>query len=241
MDRKCCTPSKCLIFLLMMLVCSNWIHAQERKDSLLAERIRFIQESLQNDQNGTRIWWYSWLGIYGAATIGQGAAGFSSSGKSDRQDMALGAATTFLGIAGQFISPFRSFSFDDQTIKLFESTLPGREKRLAELERLLSDRALMEKTACKWQAHILPTSVNLASGLITWIGFHRTLWDGVVNFGLNCVLTESQIWSQPIRAKRALRHYREQFDKDGSACRPHADINFNFIVSAGGAGVRVVF
>ena len=114
------------------------------------------------------------------------------------------------------------------------------QEKLTRMERLLADRSLMETDGRKWKAHIVPTSINMVSGLVTWLSFHRTVWDGVVNFGLNCVLTESQIWSQPIRAKRALRRYRENFGT-GIAYHPKRDMNCNFIVSSSGAGLRVVF
>lgn len=213
--------------------------AQEPADSIVLKRIEFLQKSLQNDQKGTKQWWYSWLGIYGAATVGQGAVYFSSDDKATREDMALGAATTFIGVAGQFISPFQPVSFADDLVRLPEGTSTERRAKLSMLEKTLADRSILEGKARKWQAHLLPTAINLGSGLVTWLGFHRTIWDGVVNFGLNCVLTESQIWSQPIRAKRALRRYRENFGT--VACHPKHDINCNFIVSASGVGVRVVF
>jgi hypothetical protein len=215
--------------------------AQEPADSTVLKRIGFLQKSLQNDQKGTKQWWYSWLGIYGAATVGQGAVYFSSDNKAVREDMALGAITAFIGVAGQFISPFQPVSFADDLVRLPEGTDAERQAKLSLLEKSLADRSILESKARKWQAHILPTAINLGSGLVTWLGFHRTVWDGVVNFGLNCVLTESQIWSQPIRAKRALKRYHEQFGKGDLSVSAHREIKCNFIASARGAGVRVTF
>ena len=225
---------------LLCILAFQIVDAQEPADSVLLKRIEFLQKSLQNDQKGTKQWWYSWLGIYGAATFGQGAVYFSSDDKTVREDMALGAATTFIGVAGQFIAPFQPVSFADNLVLLPEGTSAERKAKLSQLEKSLADRSILEGKARKWQAHILPTAINLGSGLVTWLGFHRTVWDGVVNFGLNCVLTESQIWSQPIRAKRALRRYRENFGT-GVTYHPKRDINCNFIVSSSGAGVRIVF
>jgi hypothetical protein len=228
-----------LLFLFCILAFQK-AHAQEPADSMVLKRIEYLQKSLQNDQKGTKQWWYSWLGIYGAATVGQGAVYFSSNDQAVREDMALGAAPTLAGVAGQFISLFQPVSFADQLVILPEGTSEERQAKLSQLEKSLADRSILEGKARKWQAHILPTAINMGSGLVTWLGFHRTVWDGVVNFGLNCVLTESQIWSQPIRAKRALRRYHENFGS-GEAYHPKRDVNCNFIVSSGGAGVRVVF
>jgi hypothetical protein len=205
------------------------------------QRIQFLDRSLHCDQQGTKLWWYSWLGLYGAATVGQGAAYFASNEKSTRQDMALGAATTFVGVIGQFISTFQPVSFADKLALLPESTESDRLAKIKLMEKCLADRSKMEVDARKWKAHILCTSINLASGLVTWIGFHRTVWDGVVNFGWNCVITETQIWTQPIRAKRALKRYREQLVNQDSSLRPTRDVNCNFMVTTSGAGVRVTF
>lgn len=206
-----------------------------------AQRILFLNKSLQSDQQGTKLWWYSWLGFYGAATVGQGAVYFSSSEKTTRQDMALGAATTFAGVVGQFISPFQPVSFAEKINMLPERTIAEQQDKLSQMEKFLADRSFMETEARKWKAHILPTSINLASGLITWIGFHRTVWDGLVNFGWNCVITETQIWTQPIRAKRALKRYKEQLGRQDYSLYPHRDIKCDFVVSTTGAGIRVIF
>ncbi len=227
--------------LLLCMVLSFQNSAAQNTEAITMKRIQFLDQSLHYDQQGTKLWWYSWLGLYGTATVGQGAAYFASNDKSARQDMALGAATTFAGVVGQFISTFQPVSFADKLALLPESTDSERLKKISLMEKCLEDRSNMEVDARKWKAHILCTSINLASGLITWIGFHRTVWDGVVNFGWNCAITETQIWTQPIRAKRALKRYREQFGKQNYAYHPSRDINCNFMVTTSGAGVRFTF
>ena len=187
--------------------------AQDLPGSEVQQRIDYLQKSLKNDQDGTRLWWYGWLAGYGGATIGQGAVYFASNETATKQDMALGAATCFIGFAGQFVSPFQPDKFVRKFEQMPEITDADRTSKLRQMEKFLAERSEMEINTRKWKAHIIPTAVNLASGLITWIGFHRTVWDGVVNFGLNCVITESQIWTQPIRAKRELKRYYENFGK----------------------------
>ena len=226
--------------LLIVLILTQHSIAQTNVD-LNVERIKFLNKSLCSDQQGTKLWWYSWLGIYATATLGQGSVYLSSNEKSTRQDMALGAATTFAGVAGQFISTFQPISFADQLALLPENTEADRLAKIGMMEKCLEDRSKMEVDARKWKSHVLCTSINLASGLVTWIGFHRTVWDGIVNFGWNCVITEAQIWTQPIRAKRALKRYREQLGRQGFSVNPTRDIKYNLMVSSSGAGVRVTF
>lgn len=99
----------------------------------------------------------------------------------------------------------------------------------------------METRARKWQAHLLCTSVNLASGLVTWLGFHRTVWDGVANFALNCVITETQIRSQPLKAKRALREYHERFGTDKLVPNRSGNVSWNLTFAGNRAAILLLF
>ena len=227
-----------LLFILFNSFCSN-ILAQS--DSTMNARIRFLQKSILNDQQGTKKWWYGWLAGYGTATVGQVTVSLLSNQKAVRQDMAVGAVTTLLGFSGQFISVFQPVNFAAKFEKISYENPQQQHDMLIQMEKFLVDRVLLEQEARKWKAHILCTGVNLASGLVTWIGFHRTVWDGVVNFGLNCVISEAQIWSQPMRAKRALKRYHDQFGSDNASYYQHPEITCNFIVSTNGAGFQITF
>ena len=229
------------ILLLIFTAIASSSQAVEHQDSLANERIQFLHASIKSDQLGNNQWWYGWLAGYGAATIAQGAVFYGSGNKGTRQDMALGASTTLVGVIGQFISPFQPGSFIRQFDLLPEGNEAERLAKITRMEQFLSDRSHLEIESRKWKAHILCTGVNLVSGLVTWLGFHRTVWDGVSNFALNCVITEAQIWSQPIRAKKALKQYQERFAGKNIGHRPSREVNWNLVLSANGAGVKVTF
>ncbi len=233
--------SRVIALLLALFAASQLLSAQEASDSTLRLRMNYLEKSLKDDQLGTRKWWHGWLAGYGIATLGQGAIAFSGNDKGLSQDMTLGALTTALGFFGQFVTPFQQFHFVDQLDKLPEGNTTEKQLKVDKLEKLLADRAQLESAARGWKAHLLPTSINFASGMVTWIGFHRTLGDGLANFALNCLLTEAQIWSQPIRAKRALRCYKERLSKGGTSEIPCRHIDCNFLISANGAAIRMIF
>ncbi len=155
--------------------------------------------------------------------------------------MAVGAVTTLTGFFGQFVSPFQPVSFTEKLDQLPAGNPAERQDKMSQMEIFLADRAAMEIKARRWKAHLLPTAVNLASGMITWLAFDRTVWDGVANFALNCVVTEAQIWSQPIRARKELKHYNTQFGSQNIVMHLSREIKWNLIVSLKGAGVRMVF
>ncbi|MFA6947322.1 MAG: hypothetical protein WC220_15620 [Pedobacter sp.] len=232
------------IFLLILIFNIQFtpICAQnEMPDSLITKRFQFIKNTLEHDKVNTQRWWYGWLGAYSAATIGQGAVYFISNGKSMRQDMALGAATTLLGVAGQFISPFIPGNEPEQLILIPATTRRERLKKLAIAEELLNECAKRENLAMNWKNHALTGAVNLGGGLITWLGFKRTVWDGIGYFALNSIITETQIWTQPTLAKRNYRKYRQKFPENEQGISYQPEINWYLEAYPGGIGIKAVF
>lgn len=192
------TPTRTRLLLSVILITIFLLNASPLAaqasvtDTTDAVRRSEIQRCLENDRFNAGVWWYSWLGAYTAATIGQGAVYLSSGDKQLRQDMALGSVTTLLGAAGQLVTPLVKKE-------------PGLNQYNQEL--LFLDLAEREKAGRSWKVHAVTGAVNLGSGLITWLGFKRPFRDGVENFLLNTAITEAQIWTQPVRASRDYRKY----------------------------------
>jgi hypothetical protein len=210
-------------------------------DSVALQRIHRIQEVLVRDRQGTDAWWFGWLAGYGAATAGQMAVFAVSGDTGTRQDMIVGAATTFLGTANQFITPLRTGPRADRLSALPESTPEEIRHKLAEAEAMLEKVALTERFGRSWKAHTLTGAVNLTAGLVTWLGFKRSVWAGVGNFALNTMVTEVQIWTQPMRTLKAYREYCRKY-QSGSApiCyRPRPE--FHLGAAPGGLSLRLVF
>jgi hypothetical protein len=146
---------------------------------------------LERGKSGSDRWWYGWLIGYGAATVGQGAAGLAGKDKGTKQDMFLGAATTCLGAIGQIISPMTPSSAPGRLTNLPEGTPGERMKKCAYAE---------EREGRSWKTHAVAGAVNLGGALVLCLGFKRGLWEGVGNFAFNTAIAEAQIWTQPMRA-----------------------------------------
>jgi hypothetical protein len=231
-----------IILLVVFSIQISPLSAQnEVSDSVVTERLQFLKTTLEHDKVQTQQWWYGWLGLYSAATVVQGAIFFSSDEKSLRQDMALGAATTILGAAGQFISPL----IPDKKVKQFnllpENTSDDQMKKLARAEDLLRDCIKREAESRNWQNHALTTAVNVGGGLITWLGFKRTFGAGFVNFAINEVVTETQIWTSPTFAKRNYKKYCLKYLNQDNAVSYTPEVNWYLEARPGGLGIRVVF
>jgi hypothetical protein len=210
-------------------------------DSLIAERLQDIHKLLDQDRIKAQRWWYGWLAGYSVATVGQGIVYFSSENKSTKQDMVLGSATTFLGAIGQLLTPIvpRSSSVGDSQIA--QSVSPEQSKELYNSEELLRELALREKEGRSWKVHAVTGAVNIGSGLVTWLGFKRSFWDGVGNFALNTVITEAQIWTQPTRAIKDYKNYCRKYNSGSPQNVLKPEKEWLVRVYPGGIGIQLNF
>ncbi|TFH47458.1 MAG: hypothetical protein E4G92_05185 [Bacteroidia bacterium] len=222
--------SATLFFFIFVFLLPDLSGQKRVTDSLTADLLQDIQQTAQHDRLGAQRWWYGWLAGYSAATAVQGGISLTTENRNLRQDMALGAATTFLGAVGQLLTPMvpREFS-------------KGASLNVDQSAELLKALALREKEGRSWKVHAIAGAVNLGSGLITWLGFKRTLLDGVENFAINTVITEAQIWTQPTRAIKDYQNYcRTQSQREyPAALKPESKWTVN--VYPGGFDIRLDF
>ncbi|MCD6116437.1 hypothetical protein J7K93_05445 [bacterium] len=208
-------------------------------DSEVRERLNYINNSLIDDKSSGNLWWYSWVIGYSTATIGQGAVYFYNNEKNVKQDMALGAATTFLGAVGQIMDPMLSGKALKLLSEMPETTSGQREKKLIKAEELLKKSALREKRGKSWQIHALTGAVNLSGGLVVWLGYKRSIGEGLLNFLINSAVTEIQIWSQPVRAVNDYDNYIHDFESEHTLgyCKP----KMKMFVSSFPGGIQISF
>ena len=205
---------------------------------LLSQTPKEFKQLVDHDRKSAQTWWYAWIGGYTAATIGQGAVNLTSDEKSLRQDMALGAGTTLLGVVGTIFTPI----VPNKAVMKKYGFNPGDTARSqAYYESMLKEIAEREKAGRSWKVHAVAGVVDLGSGMITWLGFKRTFLDGVINFALNTVIAEAQIWSQPTRAVRDYKRYC--IEKKGETGQPINKPSVKIYIGSypGGINMRLVF
>ena len=184
------------------------LFSQESKpDSLRNIWSQEFQKIVNHDKISAQRWWYGWLAGYSAATAGQGIVYFSTNEKATRQDMVLGSATTLLGALGVLLTPIvpRKSSFQNPYIQTNDSSHGYFDT--ANPEKLLKEIAQKEKAGRSWKIHAVTGAVNIGSGLVTWLGFKRSIKAGLVNFAINTIITETQIWTQPVKAIKDYQNY----------------------------------
>lgn len=232
---------KYLLFVILLIPVIEGFGQMTVHDSVTDSKLCFLKSAIKIDHQRTERWWYGWLGAYSAATLGQGVVYFACDNKSTRQDMALGAVTTILGAAGQFISPFMPNKEFIQFSSLPENSEEEKLLKLSVAEKLLSQWGEKERKALTWQNHILSTVVNIGGGMVTWLGFKRTWKDGLINFAMNTAITETQIWIQPTYAKRYYKKYCRQFLTDAEPYSYIPEVNCYLETLPGGIALRITF
>jgi hypothetical protein len=236
------SSARTMLFLLLFIFQFLKLPAQnEIPDSLVKERIQYIQHMLNKGKPAAKLWWNGWLYAYTAATVGQGVVLFSADKLKTRQDMAVGAATTLIGALGQLITPMVP-GYATERLALIQGDTPEqRIEKLKNAEALFEASAKREKEGRSWKMHAASGVVNIGSGLVTWLGFKRSIWAGVENFALNTAITEAQIWTQPTRAIKDYKNYCLNY-KSRSACALHKPKARVFVNAyPGGLVARLVF
>jgi hypothetical protein len=206
-------------------------------DSLNSRYTRDIKQLVKENRHSANTWWYTWLAGYGAATVVQSGIAITSPELKTRQDMWNGAATTFLGVVGLLVTPL--VPKESRVSKLAaEGKDPGHIYSDADFSKaMLKEIARREKFGRSWKVHAVTLAVNVGSGLVTWLGFDRSFGDGMVTFAINTAITETQIWTQPIRAVKDYNNY-ERAHEAGQLAGPVVPRK-QWMVSAGPGGVSI--
>ena len=203
-----------------LLLPAGRVAAQDAKslsDTEVANRLAYIQRSLDAGQKSADLWWHGWLIGYGVATFGQVVAGTGTHDVTQKQDLLVGAATSGLGAIGQVVFPLDAGLLAVQLRALPAETPEARRAKLAAAEGFLRRSAAQEALGRSWKAHALAGVVNLAAGLVIWRHYDRPARDGVLTFALGQLVSEVQIFTQPTRAIRDLREYEHRSDFERAA------------------------
>jgi len=234
--------TKVFPFLLILFYHVSIIKAQDIvSDSLVNERIQVIQTMLDKGKKNANVWWYGWLVGYGTATLAQGAVCFFSDKPEIRQDMALGAVTTLLGMGGQIIAPMVPGVAPGKLEDISEGTPEENIKKLQEAEKLLEECATREKEGRSWKIHVLDGAVNISCGFIVWFGFQRTFLEGVENVAINTAICEAQIFSQPTRSIKDYNQYCQKYKPGQNLVCREPEVTWSFTMIPGGIGIRLLF
>jgi len=241
MEKRCNRPVYLSIILFFILFFQfHHISAQnEIPDSLITERTRVIEKMLIQGKPNADRWWYGWLAGYSAATVGQVGIVILSDDKELRQDMAVGAASTLFGAVGQILTA--RLPSPEHLSRIPENTHEERVQKLKNAEEMLKTSAQREKAGRNWQTHAIAGVVNIGGGLVTWLGFKRSVWAGVENFAISQAVSEVQIWMQPTRAIKDYKKYCRKYIEGENPANPKLNPAWLLSAAPGMVSLKVVF
>jgi len=231
-----------IFFLLIFVFPDLHVSAQDQiSDTLVKERIQYIQKMLDEGKPGASLWWNGWLYGYSAGTLGQGIIFFTSDKLETQQDMALGAATSLIAAVGQLVMPMIPASAPKKLSLMPGETPEQRILKLQQAEELFEASSKRESEGRSWKMHAISGGINLSSGLVTWLGFKRTVWAGLGNFALNSAISELQIFTQPTRAIKDYERYCDRYLAGLPQSAKKPEMRLLFSAYPGGITAKLIF
>jgi hypothetical protein len=197
---------------------------QSLADSEVTGRLQYIQSSLDAGQGAANLWWYGWTAGYGAATAEQIVAHCQADTTKERQDTLVGYVTSAFGVIGQLVAPVEAGRLAAQLRAIPGQTPEERQAKLTAAESFLRRSAAQEAFGRSWKMHAITGAVNLGIGLFLWLRYDRPVRDGLVIFATGQLVSEVQIFTQPMKAVRDLREYeqRSEFDHTRTVGADHS-------------------
>ncbi len=181
-------------------------------DSEVTNRLQYIQSSLDGGEEAADLWWYGWGIGYGALTAEQFVAHSRADTEKERQDTLVGYVTSSFGVIGQLAAPVEAGRLAAQLRAMPGETPEERKVKLAAAENALRRSAAQEAFGRSWKMHAISGAVNLGIGLFLSLRYDRPGRDGLTTFAIGQLVSEVQIFTQPMNAVRDLREYERRSD-----------------------------
>jgi len=169
------------------------------------ERAHFIQEHLRRDASNARTWSVGWT-ITSLATGATGLTlGLIESDKDKRTGSFIWAGTSLIMPARLLLSPLHVMG-DSRALDGTDPRDLGTCAGLARAEAFLARDAEQEERGTAWYSHAMAIGFNIGLGAI--LGYALDDWgNNALAAGVGIVLSELQIWTQPMGAAHARTRY----------------------------------
>lgn len=209
-------------------------------DAEVSRRLAFIEARLARGAGPANLWWDSWYYGWTALTMGQFVWAIATPDPGTRIDMAVGAASSTLGVIPLGILPFPARTAPRDLARAPSSTPEERRRKLAFAEHLLEAAAKDEQLRRSWVNHATSIGVSISVGLVLGVGYRRPV-PGLLNAIGGIALSELQIFTQPTAAIDDFREYQKLGGEPaapvpGVKAAP-SPVGFSFGPHAGGISV----
>lgn len=181
--------------------------APELAELPTAERMAFLLARAERGEEAARTWTAIFaLGYLGIAA-GQLAVLSVSRDQERRDNMAIGAASSMIGVASLFVLPLSILHQRADIEALAARASEGDCEALARAEALMVAAAESEAFGASWLVHVGSVLFNLGVGLLLGVGYGHWI-SGAISAGVGIAIGELQILTQPTDLVDAVERYR---------------------------------
>jgi hypothetical protein len=204
-----------------------------RCDAGTAERLRFIEERLEQRQPYATWWWRVWTTGYGVGTVTQGVRAGVEDREGKQAELAVSAGKALFGTIRLLIERPTARLGAEPMQEVAPSDKSACRQRLAVGEDLLRRNAKESEKRWDWKRHVGNVAVNAAGAAIVAYGFDDET-RGWRSAGIGIAVGEAMILSHPWHGGDDLAEYEQRFN---AASAPRTSLR----VEPWPGGARLVF
>jgi hypothetical protein len=202
-----------------------------------AERLRFVEERLDQRRAYAGWWWKGWTGFYGIGVVVQSVQAGTEDDGGKRADYIVSAAKASFGVGRLLLYPPTAKEGGDPMRAIEPSDESTCRERLRVGEELMRTNAKESASRWSWKRHAANVAINVAGGLIVAEGFDESR--GWRSAGIGIAVGEAMTLSHPWKADDDLVEYEQRFGTNPDlAPRP---VSWTIAPRLGGLALHVTF
>jgi hypothetical protein len=174
-----------------------------------AERLRFIEDRLEERRPYAKWWWTGWSGFYGIGTVVSSVQAGTEDDGGKRADYTVSAVKASFGVARLLLYPSTAKAGAAAMRVVDPADESACRERLRVGEELLRTNARETESRWSWKRHAAVIGINVAGGLIVAEGFDESR--GWRSAGIGIGVGEIMTFSHPWKADDDLAEYEQKF------------------------------
>jgi hypothetical protein len=227
-----------LVVFIILLMWAFPIQAEPKShlsEEDMAQRLRFIEERLNEGRQPARYWQYGWSGFFAASAAVQSYAALDTDDGDDEVNYAVGAVKSAAGLTLMLLRPLPAVKGAAPPQAMPANTPYRKATRFKAAEDLLHTNARRARERKSWIRHLTGIAVNLVGSAV--IASFGDMDDAVISGLTGIAINQANIWTQPSRAIDDLADYGRAFPA-GSTTNEAA---WHLTPISGGLGVTIRF
>ena len=174
-----------------------------------AERLRFVEDRLEERRPYANYWWMGWTGFYGIGTVVSSVQAGTEGDEGKRADYVVSAVKASFGVGRLVLFPPTAKAGAAAMGEVAPTDESACRERLRIGEELMRTNARETASRWSWKRHAAIVGINLAGGLIVAEGFDEPR--GWRSMGIGIGVGEIMTFSHPWKAEDDLTEYEQKF------------------------------